>query len=54
MVTNDTFSGLRLGPLANMAEMPGITDIAVDPDGSVWADTGNGMRACSPARHSSH
>lgn len=48
MVTNETFSGLRLGPLANMAEMPGITDIAVDPDGSVWADTGNGMRACSP------
>lgn len=44
----NVLSGLRLGPLANMGDLPGITDIAVDPDGSVWADTGNGMRRRHP------
>jgi pilus assembly protein CpaF len=35
--------GLSLGPLSPLLHLPGLTDIAVDPDGSVWADTGEGM-----------
>lgn len=42
-------AGLDLGPLSALAALPGLTDLAVDPDGSVWADTGQGMRRRSPA-----
>ena len=38
--------GLSFGPLADVAALPGVTDIAVLGDGSVWADTGGGMRPC--------
>lgn len=41
-------AGLDLGPLAGLAALPGLTDLAVDPDGSVWADTGEGMRRYEP------
>ena len=37
-------SGETLGPLAPLLRMPAVTDIAIDPDGSVWTDTGQGMR----------
>lgn len=39
-----TDDGIELGPLRDLAARPEITDIAVLPDGSVWADCGDGMQ----------
>ncbi|HAH53008.1 CpaF family protein [uncultured Bifidobacterium sp.] len=36
---------MELGPLSDIASEPGVTDIAVTCDGTVWADCGQGMRA---------
>ena len=35
---------MELGPLSEVAREPGVTDIAVTCDGSVWVDGGDGMR----------
>lgn len=35
---------MELGPLSDIASEPGVTDIAVTCDGTVWADRGQGMR----------
>lgn len=40
--------GVELGPVANIAAAPGVTDIAVLGDGSVWADRGAGMVRVRP------
>ncbi len=37
---------MELGPLSRLAEEPGVTDIAVTCDGTVWADWGQGMTPC--------
>ena len=37
-------SVLGAGPLEPVLAWPGLTDLAVNADGSVWADTGHGMR----------
>ncbi|MEO7235874.1 MAG: TadA family conjugal transfer-associated ATPase [Lapillicoccus sp.] len=39
-----TVSLLGAGPLEPLLTEPGITDVAVNGDGSVWADHGGGMR----------
>lgn len=36
------------GPLENIVRCPGVTDVAVTPDGLVWADFGDGMREVEP------
>lgn len=38
--------GLSFGPLAPVVALDGVSDVAVLGDGSVWADSGNGMRRC--------
>lgn len=35
---------MELGPLSDIASEPGVTDIAVTCDGTVWVDRGQGMR----------
>ena len=35
---------MELGHLSEVAREPGVTDIAVTCDGSVWVDGGDGMR----------
>lgn len=40
---------MELGPLSAIASQPGVTDIAVTCDGTVWADCGQGMRGMSAA-----
>ena len=35
---------MELGPLSAIASQPGVTDIAVTCDGTVWADCGQGMQ----------
>ncbi|MEI2827860.1 MAG: hypothetical protein V9F04_16785 [Dermatophilaceae bacterium] len=37
-------SVLGAGPLEPVLGWPGLTDVAVNADGTVWADTGHGMR----------
>ncbi len=37
---------MELGPLSRLAEEPGVTDIAITCDGTVWADWGRGMTPC--------
>lgn len=37
---------MELGPLSRLAKEPGVTDIAVTCDGTVWADWGQGMTPC--------
>ena len=37
-------SVMELGPLSDIASEPGVTDIAVTCDGTVWVDRGQGMR----------
>ena len=37
-------STMELGPLSDIASEPGVTDIAVTCDGTVWVDRGQGMR----------
>ncbi len=37
---------MELGPLSALAKEPGVTDIAVTCDGTVWADWGRGMTSC--------
>lgn len=37
---------MELGPLSAPASQPGVTDIAVTCDGTIWVDRGQGMRAC--------
>ena len=37
---------MELGPLSAIASQPGVTDIAVTCDGTVWADRGQGMQVC--------
>jgi pilus assembly protein CpaF len=34
---------LGAGPLQALLELPGVTDVAVNGDGSVWLDTGSGL-----------
>ena len=36
---------MELGPLSDIASEPGVTDIAVTCDGTVWVDRGQGMRS---------
>lgn len=49
---------MELGPLSAIASQPGVTDIAVTCDGTVWADCGQGMqevcllRRCFPSAQS--
>ena len=49
---------MELGPLSAIASQPGVTDIAVTCDGTVWADCGQGMqevcllRRCFPTAQS--
>lgn len=44
---------LGLGPLEEFARIPGVTDVLVNGDGSVWVDRGNGVeratRSLDPA-----
>ena len=48
---------MELGPLSAIASQPGVTDIAVTCDGTVWADRGQGMQVyplatCFPSAQS--
>lgn len=46
---------LDFGPLAEIASVPEVTDIAVTPQGAVWIDRGKGMEQVTtriPFRHS--
>lgn len=41
-------SSLWFGPLESIVRSPGVTDVALTPDGRVWADFGSGMREVKP------
>lgn len=43
-------AGVLFGPLESVMREPGVTDVAVTPDGRVWADRGNGMERRTIAR----
>ncbi|MCI1832691.1 MAG: Flp pilus assembly complex ATPase component TadA [Bifidobacterium sp.] len=47
--TGESRDALNLGPLSDLADVTGISDIAVNYDGRIWVDYGDGMREYMPS-----